>query len=271
MKFILELRNLLFPKKNMNLALVAPLNPISRGIPVPTKNMEVGCGTCSKCEDTCPTDAIEKNNKEEIKFDYGMCIQCGICSQICSENKLIDSGFVYVFGLNRNELAVNYKNGKIQIENNFKLTQNQIAFQKLTKRSGFLYREVACGGNNTVESELNASFNSVFDSEREGVRSVASPKHADAIVFSGSVTRNMEKAFDKAYRVMNEPKALIACGTEAISGGFFQMGKKPVEPDLYIAGDPPRPDVILQGFRLLMGRIQFRFQIELQKFLESSL
>ncbi|MCX8000486.1 MAG: hydrogenase-4 subunit G, partial [Leptospiraceae bacterium] len=58
---------------------------------------------------------------------------------------------------------------------------------------------------------------------------------------------------------------LIACGTEAIMGGVFKQGKLPKNPDLYIAGDPPRPDVVIQAFRYLMGRLEFYFQRELKK------
>jgi NADH:ubiquinone oxidoreductase subunit B-like Fe-S oxidoreductase len=68
---------------------------------------------------------------------------------------------------------------------------------------------------------------------------------------------------------MPEPKALIATGTEAVSGGIYPLGKLPATPDLYIGGDPPRPDVMINGFRYLMGKWKFSFQIEvLQRILE---
>ncbi|MCW7487345.1 NADH-quinone oxidoreductase subunit B family protein [Leptospira meyeri] len=270
MNFLYELKSFLFPKNVLNFNTASPVHPTSRGIPVPTKKMQEGSGNLSESAKVCPTKAIRIISDLEVQFDYGKCLQCGLCTER-SDGKLRDSGFIYTFALNREELKVTYLSGRMKkvSELPFPLTANQKQFQNLTKKRGFLYREVAAAGNNTVESELNASFNSVFDSEREGVRCVASPKHADALVFSGPVGQNMAAPLETAWEVMAEPKALIACGTEAVSGGLYPMGKLPKEPDLYISGDPPRPDVILQGFRLLMGRFSFQFQEALHKILEN--
>lgn len=269
MNFLYELKSFLFPKNVLDFDKASPVNPNSRGIPVPTAKMLEGPHTLKLAAEVCPTGAIQIISDSEVQFDYGKCLQCGLCTE-CSAGKLRDSGFIYTFALHREELKVSYVNGRMQkIKDPHPLTPNQNLFRSLTKKRGFLYREVAASGNNTVESELNASFNSVFDSEREGVRCVASPKHADAIVFSGPVGINMSAPLQTAWDVMAEPKALIACGTEAVSGGLYPMGPLPKEPDLYISGDPPRPDVILQGFRLLMGRFSFRFQEALHKILEN--
>ena len=249
-----------------NAALVHPKN---RGIPTPTKKMLGGCNECASCITSCPTMAIEKKSNTLIQFDYGACIQCGECVSHCPDQKLKNSGFNYVFSKHRDDLVVNYEAGALVWKDTTEDSDNHKQFQKLTKSNGFLYREVAAGGNNSAECELNASFNSVFDSEREGVRCVASPKHADAIVYSGPISKNMEGPLNDAFAVIAEPKALIACGTEAISGGLFKLGKQPKVPDLFIGGDPPRPDVILQAFRYLMGRFSFSFQEALHKFLQS--
>ncbi|MGV3665165.1 MAG: 4Fe-4S dicluster domain-containing protein [Leptospira bouyouniensis] len=271
MNFLFEFKNFFTKKNVLNFDKTSFVHANNRGIPTPTKEMEKGCGACRECETNCPTSAIKRSGESVLNIDYGKCLQCGNCVEVCPEGKLRNSGFIYTFTLHREEFYTSYKNGKLQKNtlSNFTLTENQKRFRALTHKRGFLYREVAAGGNNTVESELNASFNSVFDSEREGIRCVASPKHADAIVFSGPVSSNMEMPLQVAWDVMSEPKALIACGTEAVSGGLFPKGKIPKEPDLYISGDPPRPDVILQGFRLLLGRFSFQFQEALHKFLES--
>ncbi|MCW7482411.1 NADH-quinone oxidoreductase subunit B family protein [Leptospira kanakyensis] len=270
MNFLYELKSFIFPKNVLNFNTTSPVHPTSRGIPVPTVKLKEGSKSLSVSAEVCPTKAIRIVSETEVQFDYGKCLQCGLCTE-CSDGKLRNSGFIYTFALSRDELKVTYISGRMEKVSDlpFPLTANQLKFRELTKKRGFLYREVAAAGNNTVESELNASFNSVFDSEREGVRCVASPKHADAIVFSGPVGKNMVAPLETAWEVIAEPKALIACGTEAVSGGLFPMGKRPAEPDLYISGDPPRPDVILQGFRLLMGRFSFRFQEALHKILEN--
>ncbi|XDD45481.1 4Fe-4S binding protein [Leptospira sp. WS39.C2] len=271
MSFLFELKNFFTKKNVLNFEKTSYIHPNNRGIPTPTKFMEKDCGSCKQCESACPTKAIKRVNENQLEIDYGKCLQCGVCVNQCQDNKLRNSGFIYTFVLHREEFYTTYKNGKMDLSTTqkFTLTENQKRFRTLTQKRGFLYREVAAGGNNTVESELNASFNSVFDSEREGIRCVASPKHADAIVFSGPVSANMEAPLQTTWDVMSEPKALIACGTEAVSGGLFPKGKIPKEPDLWISGDPPRPDVILQAFRLLLGRFSFHFQEELHKFLES--
>lgn len=271
MSFLFEFRKFFSKKNTLNFDKVSNVHPTNRGIPVPTKNWEKECGACNICETNCPTQTIQKKGNDLLDFDYGKCLQCGICVNICPDGKIRNSGFLYTFTLHREDFYISYQNGKLLPipRQNRSLTENQIRFRTLSKKRGFLYREVAAGGNNTVESELNASFNSVFDSESEGIRCVASPKHADAIVYSGPISVNMEAPLQTTWDVMSEPKALIACGTEAVSGGLFPLGKRPKEPDLFISGDPPRPDVILQAFRLLLGRFSFQFQEALQKFLES--
>ncbi|GBF49867.1 metal (Ni/Fe) hydrogenase small subunit [Leptospira ryugenii] len=269
MRQILELINFFRPSQVMDWKKVSPIHPKNRGIPTPKGTFESSCGSCQVCVDHCPTAAIQKVSNERLVFDYGACLQCGSCSLFCPEERLKDSGFVHVFSKHRDDLIVAYENGKMLLKVSGEDHSNHLEFTKLTERSGFLYREVAAAGNNTVECELNASFNSVFDSEREGVRCVASPKHADAIVFSGPVSQAMEQPLETAFAVIAPPKALVACGTEAVSGGLFPQGKLPKEPDLFIAGDPPRPDVILLAFRHLMGRFSFSFQEALHKFLQS--
>ncbi|MDX1960930.1 MAG: 4Fe-4S binding protein [Leptospiraceae bacterium] len=260
-----EFKKLLLRSETIDYSSQKPVHQNSRGIPMPVglaKNDD--CKSCSVCEDNCPTNAIQIISKKQIQFDYGSCTQCGLCAKLCPKDKIIDSGFIYNFSFHREELKVVYDGGEI-FPKEFSVPVNVGRFQELTRENGFNYREVASGGNNSVECELGASFNNVFDSEGIGVRSVASPKHADAILYSGPPSINMESPLQDAWDTMPEPRALIACGTEAISGGLFTKGKTPKEPDLYIAGDPPRPDTILQAFRYLMGRFTFNYQKAIQE------
>jgi len=256
MRNLLEWINIFSKSHVMDWNKANPIHPKNRGIPIPKQGLD--CKECQVCLESCPTSAIQKPDSSTLSFDYGKCLQCGECSRSCPQNQIQDSGLLYAFALDRSELQIHFSSSET-LSSSPPVTENIQRFQSLTERAGFLYREVVAGGNNSVECELNASFNSVFDAEREGIRAVASPKHADALVFSGPISSNMEGALKTAWEVMPEPKALIACGTEACSGGLFAPGNPPKTPDLWIAGDPPRPDTILQAFRLLLGRISFSF------------
>ncbi|XDD50193.1 4Fe-4S dicluster domain-containing protein [Leptospira sp. WS92.C1] len=268
MKIIYEILNILRRAKTMNYEKVSPINVNSRGIPIPTLTSGESCLSCKSCEQICPTHSLKIHSKDTMSFDYGACLQCGRCSEVCSNGKIIDSGFVHVYSVDREVLKVTYRNG-IPEEKSETISEEVKQFRKITAKTGFQYREVAAGGNNTTEAELNASFNALFDSEASQIRVVASPKHADALVYSGPVGPNMEGPLNTAWETMPSPKALVACGTEAISGGLFQLGKRPKEPDLFIGGDPPRPDVLISAFRYLMGIREFSFRTELFKYVQN--
>ena len=247
-----EFFNLFRKPRTLHYESLSPISNFHRGIPLPSVDMDYkSCDSCKSCETLCPTKAIEVK-KTSLRFDYGKCVQCGICKLACPDEKILNSNITSVFALNRDSLVVEFSAEGPKSKEDLPSLSTQ-KFRELTKNRGFTYREVAAAGNNTVECELNASFNNVFDSESLGVRSVASPKHADALLYSGPIGKNMQTPLDITWECMPEPKALIACGTEAISGGLFAKGKTPRSPDLFIVGDPPRPDVILQSFRYLMG------------------
>ncbi|TGK18872.1 4Fe-4S dicluster domain-containing protein [Leptospira fluminis] len=267
MKFFYEVLNIFRPAKNMDFKKVQPTNPNARGIPVPNFKKGTSCLECKACEKVCPTKGIEIVSAKEIVFDYGACLQCGLCAEACGDDKIENSGFIHAYSVDRKALVVSYVDG-IPTEYSENVSENVNAFRKITRNTGFQYREVAASGNNSTEAEINASFNAVFDSEASMVRVVASPKHADALVYAGPVGSNMEVPLQIAWDTMPETKALIACGTEAVSGGLFELGKLPKEPDLFIGGDPPRPDVMISAFRYLMGSRKYSFREELSKFVE---
>jgi len=124
-------------------------------------------------------------------------------------------------------------------------------------------RQVSAGGCNACESDINVLNTPVFDLSRFGIQFVASPRHADGILVTGPITRNMKEALLKTYEATPDPKIVIAVGTCAISGGIFSespessKGLDSILPvDLYIPGCPPHPLTTLDGFLRLMGRIK---------------
>ena len=126
-------------------------------------------------------------------------------------------------------------------------------------------REVCAGSCNGCDSEIQALGNVVFDLSRFGIQFVASPRHADGLMITGPVTKNMELALKKTYEAVPDPKIVIAVGACAISGGPF-FGSPEVKDgvdglipvDLYIPGCPPHPFTILDGLLRLMGRLEER-------------
>ena len=123
-------------------------------------------------------------------------------------------------------------------------------------------RQVSAGGCNACELDLNVLNTPVFDLSRFGIQFVASPRHADGIVVTGPITRNMREALLKTYEAIAEPKFVVAIGGCAISGGIFSdspqasKGLDTIIPvDLFIPGCPPHPLTILDGLLRLLDRL----------------
>lgn len=124
-------------------------------------------------------------------------------------------------------------------------------------------RQVSAGGCNACEADVNVLNTVVFDLGRFGIEFVASPRHADGLLISGAITRNMWVALAKTYAAVPEPKIVIAVGACAISGGPFRDGpevlngaENVLSVDLFIPGCPPHPLTILDGLLRLIGKIR---------------
>jgi Ni,Fe-hydrogenase III small subunit len=120
-------------------------------------------------------------------------------------------------------------------------------------------REVDAGSCNGCELEIHALNNAFYDLERFGLRFVASPRHADVLLVTGPVTRNMCEALERTYNATPDPKWVVAVGDCAVDGGIFSGsyavvgGVSAVVPvDLHIRGCPPRPTQLLKGLLTLL-------------------
>lgn len=127
-------------------------------------------------------------------------------------------------------------------------------------RRSLTIREVDTGSCNGCEMEMNALMNPVYDAERFGVHIAASPRHADALVVTGPVTVNMEKALKDVHQATPDPKLVIALGDCACDCGMFKGSyavtgpvERHIPVDVKIPGCPPRPSEILNSLLDLLG------------------
>ncbi|TCN32930.1 Ni,Fe-hydrogenase III small subunit [Kribbella orskensis] len=128
-------------------------------------------------------------------------------------------------------------------------------------RGSVQIRHVDAGSCNGCELEIASAFGPVYDAERYGARLVASPRHADVLLVTGPVTRNMEDPLRKAFEATPAPKRVVAVGDCAhncgvFAGGYGVVGAvgDVVPVDVEIRGCPPEPDVIVAALRDLTGR-----------------
>ncbi|HLF78314.1 MAG TPA: NADH-quinone oxidoreductase subunit B family protein [Dehalococcoidia bacterium] len=123
-------------------------------------------------------------------------------------------------------------------------------------------RHLDSGSCNACDWELVALLNPVYDVQRLGIDFVASPRHADLLLVTGVMTRNLEQAALMTYEAMPEPRLVVAVGACAVGGGVFAntyaaAGRtEPILPvDVFIPGCPPRPEAIIQGLLVAVGRM----------------
>jgi Ni,Fe-hydrogenase III small subunit len=150
----------------------------------------------------------------------------------------------------------------------------EVAFvgKKLQEKVGRLFRgslairEVDAGSTNACEQELNALVNPYYDIERFGIHFVASPRHADMLICTGPVSRNMKEALIRSYNATPSPKLVVALGDDAIDGGIFQGsyavydGVHNVIPvDYQIPGDPPSPKQIMVSLLKILELYELRY------------
>jgi Ni,Fe-hydrogenase III small subunit len=128
-------------------------------------------------------------------------------------------------------------------------------------RGSVQLRHVDAGSCNGCEIEIGAVFGPVYDAERYGARLVASPRHADAVLVTGPVTRNMAGPLRRTVEAVSEPRVVVAVGDCAINAGEFAGGygvrgrvADVVPVDVQVPGCPPEPDAIVAALRGLTGR-----------------
>lgn len=209
---------------------------------------------CSACAAACPTGAIScKEGK--AKVDLGKCLFCAECETAC-----ISGAVKHTCDYRQ---AVRRREGLVADGGEYRLAGALDKKMRSLFGRSLKLREVSAGGCNACEADVNVLSTLAFDMGRFGIQFVASPRHADGILVTGPVTKNMELALKKTYEAVPAPKIVIASGACAISGGPFAghdevlNGVDSILPvDLYIPGCPPHPYTVMDGVLRLMGRIK---------------
>lgn len=232
--------------------------------------------------EVCPTGAIsisEEADSRHVTVDYGLCIFCGLCAEASVDQAVQMTQEFELARADRRSLVLvadySLKDDRTHrqlqaVHNSFAHADTDVerlgrktrkAIQKILRRS-LAIREVDAGSCNGCEVEIVALNNPIYDIERFGIQFVASPRHADMLLVTGPVTRNMELALVKTYQAMPEPRLVVAVGACGISGGIFGRnyaslgGVDSVVPvDVYVPGCPPRPHGLLYGILLAIGRL----------------
>lgn len=202
--------------------------------------------------EVCPTGAIMT---EPVRIDLGRCTFCAECSRLFPGKVKFTTDY---------RLSANQRESLIVTEGIVnKITVDPGLIRKEIRklfRGSLKLRQVSAAGDNSCEMELNACGNVNFDIGRYGIEFVASPRHADGIVVTGPISKNMAEPLQITYDAIPSPKIIILAGTDAISGGIFEgspaIDRTFIEKnhiDLYIPGNPVHPLTFINGIIDLLG------------------
>ncbi|MEK7865695.1 MAG: NADH-quinone oxidoreductase subunit NuoB [Planctomycetota bacterium] len=210
--------------------------------------------SCKSCEEACPTQAIAFGPSGP-RLDLGRCLFCADCMEACPQDAVRYTADWRLATRQREDLVLTGKGLQLAKALDEKA-------RALFGRSLKL-RQVSAAGCNACEADVNVLNTVVFDLGRFGIQFVASPRHADGLLITGPVSKNMESALRETYDAVPSPKVVIAVGACAISGGPYidhpeaLNGASSVVPvDLFIPGCPPHPYTILDGLLRLLGRLE---------------
>ncbi|MGH2916237.1 MAG: NADH:ubiquinone oxidoreductase [Solirubrobacteraceae bacterium] len=211
-------------------------------------------GASPEVAQLCPTGAIAVDADGRVALDRGRCILCGECVLAAPERFAFEP---------RYETAARARPALVVGE------AAPLASEPGRKPLGELaralrrsihVRHIDCGSDGSEEWEIQALWNPHYDIQRLGFFLTASPRHADVLLVTGGVTAPMRAPLERTWEVMPGPKALVAVGTDACSGGLAAGGgavaggvDRVLAVDVYVPGSPPAPIAILHGLLVAVG------------------
>ena len=210
-----------------------------------------------KCDENalaeiCPTGAILTG---PVRIDLGKCTFCGECARLFPGKIKFTTDYRLTTNASERLIITEGKSEAITLDEDIIRKEIRKIFSGSLK-----LRQVSAAGDNSCELELNACGNVNFDMGRYGIEFVASPRHADGIVITGPISKNMAGALQITYDAIPTPKIIILAGTDAISGGIF-AGSPALDRtfidnnhiDLYVPGNPVHPLTFINGVLDLLG------------------
>ena len=229
----------------------------------------------------CPTGALaceDSGARRAVKLDLAKCTFCGLCAEadtairmtnacelavrrkedlIATAQYELGPGGAHQRMLGHQLPTINQRPSPIEAVG----AELQARVAKVLGRSLHI-REVDAGSCNGCEIEIVGLNSPVYDIERFGIHFVASPRHADMLLVTGPVSRNMELALRKTYDATPEPRLVVAVGACGCSGGIFGQNyaslggvDKVIPVDVYIPGCPPNPHALLHGILTAIGKL----------------
>jgi len=206
-------------------------------------------------EALCPTGAITVDGQRRLTLDRSRCILCGACVEAAPDRFAFDARYQTAARSRRALIVADDDNG-----GSFELPRPTLGQRAGALRRSIHVRHIDCGSDGTEEWEIQALWNPYYDIQRLGFFLTAAPRHADVLLVTGPVTAAMRAPLERTWEAMPEPKALVAVGTEACSGGLCGAdaltagGVDTVLPvDVYVPGSPPAPIAIMHGLLLVAG------------------